>query len=33
MKLPAALKNARGVVIDTNVFIYLFEDLPIYHYQ
>ena len=28
MKLPAGLRGARGVVIDTNVFVYLFEDHP-----
>jgi len=28
MKIPDGLKNRKGVVIDTTVFIYLFEDDP-----
>lgn len=28
MKIPDGLRNRMGVVIDTNVFIYLFEDDP-----
>ena len=30
MKLPRGLRNAKRVVIDTNVLIYLFEDHPRY---
>ena len=28
MRVPDAIKDRRGVVIDTNVFIYLFENDP-----
>ncbi|MCK5145202.1 PIN domain-containing protein [bacterium] len=30
MKIPVGLNGQKGVVIDTNVFIYLFEDSPQY---